>query len=231
MKSSHKIDQIIIWSTVIVLGWFLGRVIFWTILENSIGYDVSNYDAKRALYGMVFAGAISLILSNYRDRKSKYEGERAVDNIKTNSQTKFLEFLVFAFRIVLAGYIYIFWIKEGAFLLSQRDTIVVPNLFLVLLVLGIGVAVTTAISAYIIIWEPWRVFFIKHEKEAKQQLSLGIWRFISILIVNVLLFWFYTPKLGTKLPSALIFMICLTILITQQLSYSRTQKLTHKESM
>jgi hypothetical protein len=224
-------DQIINWSIVIVLGWFLGRVIFATILEYSIRYDVSNYDAKRALYGMVFAGAISLLLSTYRDWKSKHEARIALDNIQTNSRTKFLEFLVFAFRIVLVGYIYIFWIKEGAFLLSQRDTIVVPDLFLVLMALGIGVAVTTAASAYIIIWEPWRVFLIRNEQEGKQQLSLGIWRFVSILIVNVLLFWFYTPELGTKLPSALIFIIGLTILIMQQLSYRRTQKLTHKELM
>jgi len=225
MSKFHKIEPIINWSSSIFLAWILGRVVLWSVLEYFIRYDIENYDAQRALYGMVFLSVISVLLSTYRDTQAKNKEGVIVDNINTNAKTKYLELVVFGIRIALIGYIYTYWIKEGAYLLSQRDPIIVSDMFLVLLALGLGVAVVTGISSYIIIWEPWRIFIFRYSERLGKQLpiSLIVSRCLALVIVNLLFFWYFVPHLETKLPSVLTSIGCLAFLIKFHLSNYRSQ--------
>jgi len=226
MRRTYRINQVINWSIAIFLAWLFGRGILWSILEYLIRYDITNYDAKRALYGMISLVVLSVSLSTVRDIRNKSETRLVVDNINANLQTKYLELIVFGSRIALTGYIFTYWVNQGSYLMMQKDTIVVPDLFMVLLVLGAGVALITVISGYIIILEPWRIFMVGNNDkfEHQSEISLSIGRCLSFFIINLLLWWFYVPRLETKLPSVLTFIICLIIMIKFQVSYYKARK-------
>jgi len=227
MRKTHRTFQIINWGVAIFLAWFFGRVFLWSILVFLIRYDIKNYDAVRALYGMISLIVLSVSLSVFRDVQSKSKTISIVDNINANSRTKLIELLVFGSRIALIGYIYTYWVKQGSYLLLQKDTIIVQNLFTVLLALGTGVALITAFSGYLIILEPWRIFIIKINDRLKYRLEilLGIGRAVTIFIINLLFLWFYTPQLETKLPSVLTVILALIIMTKFQIPYYKTQKL------
>jgi hypothetical protein len=223
MRKMYIIHQIVSWAIAIFLAWLIGRGILWTILEFLVRYNIANYDAKRALYGMSLLVILSLTFSTIRDAINKNETNYVIDNIRESSRANYFELIVFGSRIALTGYIFTYWINQGSFLLEQRDIIIVPDLFPVLLALGAAVVLTIAISAYLIILEPWRVviswsnFNLKHERA-----TLFIGRSFSLLVVNSLLYWFWIPELETKLPSMLVFVCCLIVLIALQILHHRS---------
>jgi hypothetical protein len=225
MKWPSKVHLVLHWIIAVFLAWVFGRCIVWNILVFSIRYDVTSYDVKRALYGLSIFTISTLIFSAMRDFRYSDTTRMPIDFIQFDSRSKILELSVFASRINLVGYVYVFWIKYGSYILNQNDMINVSDLFPVLLGLGASVGLLTLIFTYIFIFEPWRVFLLKETDGLigiRRSSYLSVARLLSLIVINLLLFWFYLPRLGTKLPSLISFLVLLLIIVGYRKYFSST---------
>ncbi len=223
-KKLRVMNQAIGWALTISLAWFFGKYILWNILDYLVPYGATAYQAKLALYGTILFATLSILLSAIRDDQNKIKFRIPTDNINVDAKSKYLELLVFSSRIILAGYISLYWFKQGEYLQGQEYITVGSNLFIVLLFLGMGTAVITLFSSYMIILEPWRIFLHK-ASSSKSVILLFTSRCLFLLTVNLLFLFYFVPGLKTKLPSVLIVIVSLVFIVRTQIIYYKRNKI------
>lgn len=222
-RKQHVVNQAIKWGLIIFLAWFFGKYILWNTLDYLVPYRATAYHAKLALYGTILFAALSILLSTIRDGQNIIRLRIPTDNINVDAEGKYLELLVFSSRIILAGCTSLYWFKQGEYLQNQKYITVGSNLFIILLLLGMGTAVITLFSSYMIILEPWRIF-LRKINISKPVILLFASRCLFFLVVNLLFLFYFVPGLTTKLPSVLIGIVSLVVIIRSQIIYYKRNK-------
>ncbi len=223
-RKLHGLNQATRWGGAIFLAWFFGKYILWNTLDYLVPYRATAYQAKLALNGTILSTILSILLSTIRDGQDKIRLRTPIDNITVDTKSNFLELLVFISRVILAGYTSLYWFKQGEYLQGQEYITIGSNLFIILLLLGIGTAVITLFSSYMIILEPWRIFLHK-ASSSKPVTLLFASRCLFLLIVNLLFMFYFVPGLKTKLPSVLIVIVSFVFIVRTQIIYYKGNKI------
>jgi hypothetical protein len=227
MRKSKWIEQTFDWVGAVFIALLFGRFMLWSALEYFIRYNIPDYGATRALYGSIFLTICSISFSGIRDMKNKGAARSPIDNISVTHKPRYFEIVVFGLRLALVGYMYMFWSSRLQYQMANMDTIFLArsDLFPTLLALGLGVLLIMAISGFILIFEPWRVFLqIIDVVRSRKSFFIQMGRFLSILILNLLLSWYFSPWLETKLPVLMIFVASLLFIAKFQESYRKAHK-------
>ena len=219
MKENKVVQQFVLWGSSIAIAWLMGTGIH-HVFEFFIRYDIQDYFAKRALFGMIVLSVIWFFLSRSRDRQDKNGRVSLVDNIQSDSESRNLELSVFASRISLSGYVIYFWFQQSVYWDSKvaYQSVTRLGFFEFAIFWFLGLALISLISSYLLVLEPWKNFIISNTNPDNQGSILSMSRCGIFLVINLYQLIFSLPDLNVKPLAVILSVFFLLIIIGLQIS-------------